>query len=190
VPVPQGRPTEPVPAREAHPTERPPTKQVAELPTTTRRPVTERVDPVESAPAAPPQPPGHAATPQPPSPPSPPQPTTTQAAVAPSAAAAMPLGTMDKSYYDAVLERLTRVRNHPMLAGLARQRTSGQVVVVFTVDRDGKVLDAAVKRSSGHGQLDKAGLDLIRLASPMPGLPTTIGKEILAIEVPIRFQYN
>ncbi len=122
--------------------------------------------------------------------PAPPQPATTQAAVTPSAAAPMPLGNMDRNYMDSVLERLRRVQSHPTVSNLARYHTSGQVVVEFTVDQQGKLLDAVVKRSSGYSFLDKAGLELIRLAAPMPGLPVAIGKETLAIEVPIRFQFN
>jgi protein TonB len=122
--------------------------------------------------------------------PVPPQPATTQAAATPSAAAPMPLGEMDRNYMDAVLERLRRVQSHPTVTNLARYHASGQVLVVFTVNHDGTLLDAVVKRSSGYSFLDKAGLELVRLAAPMPGLPAAIGKEALAIEVPIRFQFH
>jgi protein TonB len=96
---------------------------------------------------------------------------------------------MDKAYFDAVLARLVPLQNHPSLAHLARRHASGLVLIAFTIGRDGTVLDAAVRRSSGYSFLDKAGLDLIRLASPMPALPETLDKETLAIEIPIRFTY-
>jgi len=93
----------------------------------------------------------------------------------------------DPSYLDAVFERLKRLKDYP---GLAKYRTSGRVLVAFTVARDGTVLSAEVRRSSGYSFLDKAGLDLIRRASPLPALPASLPRESLAILIPINFWYE
>jgi protein TonB len=64
------------------------------------------------------------------------------------------------------------------------------VVVAFTVARDGTVTSAQVRRSSGYSFFDKAGLDMVRRASPLPAPPAYLASEALAIELPIRFWYD
>jgi protein TonB len=98
-----------------------------------------------------------------------------------------PVERPDQGYLDAVFERLRRYKDYPELA---KYHTSGRVLVAFTVGRDGTVLSAEVRRSSGYGFIDRAGLDLIRRASPLPALPGTMGQDSFAIEVPISFSYD
>jgi len=143
--------------------------------------------PTQPGPPVPPAtpPPAAASAPAVPAPP-PTQPS--QAAVA----AAPPLersatGDADRSYFDAVLRRLQRLKDYP---GLARYHTSGRVEVAFRVARDGTVLAAEVHRSSGYSFLDKAGIDLIYRASPLPALPATLPGESWPIVVPISFRYD
>ena len=62
--------------------------------------------------------------------------------------------------------------------------------MAFTVARDGTVLSAEVRESSGYGYLDQAGLDLIRRASPMPALPASVASEAFTMTIPIRFRYD
>ena len=96
-------------------------------------------------------------------------------------------GDADRAYFDAVLKRLQRLRDYP---GLARYHTSGKVEVAFRVARDGTVLTAEVHRSSGYSFLDKAGIDIIYRASPMPALPASLPGESWPIVVPISFRYD
>jgi protein TonB len=111
------------------------------------------------------------------------------AGLAPAEARGGPAATEagDPSYLDAVFERLNRLKDYP---GLAKYHASGRVLVAFTVARDGTVLNAEVRRSSGYSFLDKAGLDLIHRASPLPALPANLSKESLAILIPISFWYD
>jgi len=91
-------------------------------------------------------------------------------------------------YFGAVQRHLQRlIRDYP---GLARHHTSGTVEVTFRVARDGTVLTAEVHRSSGYSFLDKAGLDIIYRASPMPALPASLPGEAWPIVIPIRFRYD
>ena len=73
---------------------------------------------------------------------------------------------------------------------LSRMHAGGRVLMAFTVARDGTVLHAEVRQSSGFSALDKAGLDLIYRASPLPALPATMVGESLAMTIPIRFKYD
>ncbi|MEJ0072382.1 MAG: TonB family protein [Pseudomonadota bacterium] len=154
------------------------------------------VEPVPVAPPTPPvpppaPPPAPSATPRSlPNAPGVPQPASRPAeAPAPPAAAAHetapPTDHPDKGYLDAVFERLRRLKDYPELA---KYHTSGRVLVAFTVGRDGTVLNAEVRRSSGYPFIDRAGLDLIRRASPLPALPGTMAGDSFPILVPISFR--
>ncbi|MBI3515153.1 MAG: energy transducer TonB [Proteobacteria bacterium] len=100
-----------------------------------------------------------------------------------AAVAPPPRAVTDPNYLEAVLKRLRRIKDYPV-------HTSGRVFVAFTVARDGTVLNAEVRRSSGHSALDQAGLDLIRRASPLPPLPASVPGDSYAIEIPISFLYD
>jgi len=93
----------------------------------------------------------------------------------------------EKRYLQAVFERLRPIRDYP---DLAKYHTSGRLQLAITVGRDGTVLNALVKHSSGYGFLDKAGLDLVRRASPLPALPTSFAKDSYTFEVPVSFRYD
>jgi protein TonB len=128
-------------------------------------------------------------------PPSRPTPPVPVAARAPELAA-VPVGgpprataeNTDRAYFDAVYQRiLQHIRDDP---NLARRRIGGRVLMAFTVARDGTVLNAEIRESSGYGYLDQAGLDLIRRASPMPALPASVAGEAFTMTIPIRFRYD
>jgi protein TonB len=102
-------------------------------------------------------------------------------------ATSTPADQGEKRYLQAVFERLRPIRDYP---DLAKYHTSGRLQLAITVGRDGTVLDALVKHSSGYGFLDKAGLDLVRRASPLPALPTSFAKDSYTFEVPVSFRYD
>jgi protein TonB len=65
--------------------------------------------------------------------------------------------------------RLGRFKKYPPAA---RSRgTEGQVLIAFTVDSQGRVLDANVASSSGSSLLDRAALKAIKDAQPLPPPP-------------------
>ena len=45
---------------------------------------------------------------------------------------------------------------------------------VFSISRDGKVLGAWVKTSSGQAVLDRAAIETIRRAQPLPAIPPAL----------------
>jgi protein TonB len=65
---------------------------------------------------------------------------------------------------------LLKYRRHPD-QGLPVAR-KGEVLVKFSTDRKGKILGVRVVRSSGSEALDRAALDMIRRASPVPAPPS------------------
>jgi len=98
-----------------------------------------------------------------------------------------PANRADRAYYDAVRERVQQFNHFPELA---KYHADGRVIVAFTIGRDGTVLSAAVRRSSGYSFFDKAGLDMVRRASPLPAPPADLTSAALNIELPIRFWYD
>ena len=65
-----------------------------------------------------------------------------------------------------VLDWLARYRSYPLEA--RRARIEGVVQLRVTLMPDGRLVDARVEQSSGHLVLDRAALDLLARASPLP----------------------
>ncbi|MGF1525802.1 MAG: energy transducer TonB [Candidatus Competibacterales bacterium] len=57
----------------------------------------------------------------------------------------------------------------------------------FVVDHRGQVLSYRIVESSGHRRLDEAVEGLLRRASPLPAMPTALGRDPLTVVVPIAF---
>jgi protein TonB len=66
-----------------------------------------------------------------------------------------------------VVDWLARYRTYPLQA--RRARIEGVVRLRVTLMSDGRLVDARVEQSSGHLVLDRAALDLLARASPLPG---------------------
>jgi protein TonB len=188
----EARPAEARPA-ETRPAEPPPPVVAQTAPLTTPEPLPKPVPPhlpVEpvAAPApfphpAPTRAPPRQAAAAPAEPPAPP-PAAAQAAIP---ASPVPIDQGEKNYLQAVFERLRPIRDYPELV---RYHTSGRMQVAITVSRDGTVLNAQVQHSSGYGFLDRAGLDLVHRASPLPALPVSFVRDSYTFEVPISFRYD
>jgi protein TonB len=65
-----------------------------------------------------------------------------------------------------VLDWLARHRDYPLAA--RRAHIEGVVQLRVTLMPDGRLVDATVAHSSGHPLLDRAALDLLARASPLP----------------------
>ncbi len=84
-----------------------------------------------------------------------------------------------------LLRHLEKHKRYP--AEAQRNRTEGVAYVLFTMTRDGRVLNARVERSAGHATLDREGLDLLMRAEPLPSLPHDQPGETLRLVVPVQF---
>jgi protein TonB len=88
-------------------------------------------------------------------------------------------------YFSLVSAHLNRHKSYPPEAKRAREE--GVVTVRFTIDRDGNVSGAAIRRSSGHDLLDAATLDLLRRVAPLPKMPPTMLRDSVTISLPIEY---
>lgn len=82
------------------------------------------------------------------------------------------------------MSRLESVKRYPSAARV--NRVQGVVHVRFRVNRAGAVLFAALQRSSGNAMLDRAALETVRRAAPLPKIPDDRPDE-LEVTVPIEF---
>ncbi len=83
-----------------------------------------------------------------------------------------------------LLAHLEKFRRYP--AAARSRRLQGVVHVRFQMNREGKVLAVEVIRSSGAVALDRAALDTIRRAAPLPAIPEG-RSETMILSVPVEF---
>jgi TonB family protein len=70
----------------------------------------------------------------------------------------------------------SHMREHPMTfpADLMDRRAEIDPIIGFSIDHDGKLLDAQMVRGSGSTQADQDILDWLRRLQPFPRVPTTL----------------
>ena len=68
---------------------------------------------------------------------------------------------------------------------LKRRRIEGEVIVAFTISRNGALLDSRIVTSSGVQGLDDAALELLIRAAPFPTLPPDLKQDSYSAELPI-----
>jgi periplasmic protein TonB len=69
------------------------------------------------------------------------------------------------------------------------RKKHGEIVVRFTVNRDGSVSDLSVVQASGSPFLDEAALAIIRRAAKaFPSIPVSLAPDRISYAVPIHFK--
>lgn len=89
----------------------------------------------------------------------------------------------DPAYEQQLLAWLERYKRYPRRA--QRRQVTGTVQVRFSVQRSGQLIDVSVVRSSGSQTLDRAALDMVHRADPLPAPPDLLQQ--LVFEVPVVF---
>jgi protein TonB len=84
-----------------------------------------------------------------------------------------------------LVARLERYKRYPSEA--QARGDQGVAQLAFSVDRSGGVHNARIVRSSGSSLLDRATLDLIARAQPLPAPPPEVRGAQIAILVPINY---
>ena len=90
-----------------------------------------------------------------------------------------------KDYFSALMAQLNRHKTYP--AELKKHKKEGIVYLKFSINRQGVLLSASIKRSSGVPALDQAALDMIRAASPLPVIPDSMNRERLLLVIPVEY---
>ncbi len=89
------------------------------------------------------------------------------------------------NWKSALVSRLERHKRYPSEAQARGEY--GVAQLAFSVDRSGGVHHARILHSSGSPALDRATLDLLERAQPLPPPPSEIQGAQIAIVVPIRY---
>ena len=84
-----------------------------------------------------------------------------------------------------VVALLERNKRYPGTAQSRREQ--GVAQIFFSLDRQGRVIDSRVVRSSGATSLDEEALALLRRAQPFPAPPRELAGDRVDLTVPIRF---
>src|SRR5262249_49397720 len=125
-----------------------------------------------------------------------PAPTTSAPQALPEHTAALPAAPMQgrltpntstalPTWTTAILALLERNKRYPGVAHSRREQ--GPAQVFFSLDRQGRVIDSRVVRSSGASALDEEALALLRRAQPFPPPPRELPGERVDLTVPVRF---
>lgn len=68
-----------------------------------------------------------------------------------------------------------------------RRRAEGTALLVFVMDRGGRVLSHRIERSAGDPSLDHAVAEMIQRAQPLPPIPDSFQQAWLEVRVPVQF---
>lgn len=93
------------------------------------------------------------------------------------------------AYLDRWRRRVERIGtlNFPSVA--LRQRNSGTPVIAVTIDAQGRLVEAQVRHSSGHRELDDAALRILRLAAPFDAFPAGIAATHDEVRIAYEWQF-
>lgn len=89
------------------------------------------------------------------------------------------------SWQTNLVRHLEQFKRYPSSA--QENGEEGVVLLGFSVDRSGHVLEHRIVRSSGHAALDNEVMAMIERAQPLPPFPATMTEDKLDLTVPIRF---
>lgn len=89
-------------------------------------------------------------------------------------------------YEELLFAWMNRHKQYPMLAQRRGLQGSGSVRV--RIDRDGRVLERSLTRSTGETMLDQAALDMVRRASPFPPVPEEYAGASFEFVAPIEYR--
>lgn len=84
-----------------------------------------------------------------------------------------------------LLKRVEQLKRYPHVARM--NHWEGKVVLRAVILEDGDVVDVEVTESSGHSELDKDALDVVKKASPLE-LKHPLRQSQVVVRVPIRYR--
>lgn len=109
-------------------------------------------------------------------------------AAAATASTSAPQPAWRDSYRDALRTALARHHHYPARA--RRFGLTGEVLVAFSIDRDGSFHDIHVARSSEAELLDQAALATVQRLGRFRPLPATYSEDSWAVSVPLVYRLN
>ncbi|WP_404477696.1 TonB family protein [Novosphingobium sp. BL-52-GroH] len=96
-----------------------------------------------------------------------------------------PPGTGKPTWEGQVLAALNKVRRYPREAMFRKQQ--GVPYIRFVIDREGRVLNSRLERSSSVASLDAEAVALPKRAQPLPRPPESVEGETIELVLPVEF---
>lgn len=90
------------------------------------------------------------------------------------------------NYKKVLLSRLAKFKKYPRIA--KRKKIEGRAILRVKIDRSGKVLESELTSSTGSELLDKATIQILNRASPLPPMPENIEANVFQFFVPVEFK--
>lgn len=87
------------------------------------------------------------------------------------------------SYMSAWVSKVERVGNLNYPTELRSKRLHGDLVLTVGIHHDGSVEEIEVMRSSGRREIDRAAIEIVRLASPYAPLPDNIRERVDVLHI-------
>jgi protein TonB len=107
------------------------------------------------------------------------------ASVAPDEGSAIEAKRKIEAWQRKIFAHIVRHKRYP---GEARAKAlAGETLIAFTLDRQGHVANLRIARSSGHAVLDRAAIQVLERADPLPVPPVQLASQNLDFSVPMRF---
>lgn len=90
------------------------------------------------------------------------------------------------SYLSRLLQHLGRHYEYPRRARRLGQQ--GAPVILFEFNRHGALLKHSLRESSGHALLDRAALEMLAQAAPLPPVPEGMAGQTFRFALPVQFR--
>ncbi|MCP4971088.1 MAG: energy transducer TonB, partial [Arcobacter sp.] len=90
-----------------------------------------------------------------------------------------------KAYISSLRKEIERNKKYPIISKTKGQE--GEVVLHFTLHKDGRITDAIILSSSGVKRLDKAALKALKKVGVFKRIPKELKEDFLEIKVPLEF---
>jgi protein TonB len=84
-----------------------------------------------------------------------------------------------------VRQQIANAKYYPRIA--RRRGMEGQPIIAFTLDKGGRIMKAALAKTSGYQLLDQAALEAVRQAAPYPEIPAPLKMDSFQFKLPISF---
>lgn len=97
-----------------------------------------------------------------------------------------PVFATSGDYFDMVRMKIESRKQYPQVA--RDEQIQGRVLVQFVITVDGQISSLEVVKSSRHDILDRAALEAVRNAAPLPRPPANLFKEKLLVKINIMFE--
>ncbi|MCP8687570.1 energy transducer TonB [Marinobacterium sedimentorum] len=94
----------------------------------------------------------------------------------------------EQSYYALIAARLAQHKRYPIRA--RKKGEEGTARLFFILDRRGSLIEYRLSESSGVKSLDRAVIDMLKSAAPLPAFPADMPMQTLTVNIPVVFSIN